>query len=193
MIDIETVRTAVTRTCCRATERSTRHVPRFAGVPDESNPDAVTIVIGACAMSFTTFIAQTIGLYPTAPFIVAAAFGHLLDVTPEEAPSVTAEQIAERVDTRIGVMTAVIEDGEMALWATERSVADVEAAKEAWLAEVAPFVPDGIDAAIESVGRACEPVDAKAARSSEVSYSMLSGSAGAAAFDAVVSRRPAVS
>lgn len=124
MIDIETVRTAVTRTCCRATERSTKHVPRFAGVPDESNPDAVTIVIGACAMSFTTFIEQTIGLYPTAPFIVAAAFGHLLDVTPEEAPSVTAEQIAERVDTRIGVMTAVIEGGEMALWATERSVAD---------------------------------------------------------------------
>ena len=124
MIDIETVRTAVTRTACRATERPGGHIPRFAGVPDPSNPDAVTVIIGPCSVSFTTFVEQVIAMYPAAPFIVAAAFGHLLDVTPEEAPNVTAEQIAERIDTRIGVMTAVIEGGEMALWATERSVAD---------------------------------------------------------------------
>lgn len=124
MIDIETVRTAVTRIACRAVERSDVHVPRFAGVPDPSNPDAVNIVIGQMPVSFTTFVEQVIAMYPAAPFIVAAAFGHLLDVTPEEAPNVTAEQIAERVDTRIGVMTAVIEGGAPALWATERSVAD---------------------------------------------------------------------
>ena len=50
MIDIETVRTAVTRTACRATERPGGHIPRFAGVPDPSNPDAVTVIIGPCSI-----------------------------------------------------------------------------------------------------------------------------------------------
>lgn len=122
MIDLETVRTAVTRTACRAADRA-GHIPRFAGVPDETNPDAVTIVIGSCSMSFTGFVEQLLTLYPAAPFIVAATFGRLLDV-PSEPASVTVEDLADRTDVRIGVMTAVIEGDEMTLWATLRSVAD---------------------------------------------------------------------
>lgn len=59
---------------------------------------------------------------------------------------------------------------------------DVDAAEEAWLAEVAPFVPDAptLDAAIAAVERGCLADDATEVRSAEVAYSMnvQSGSSG---------------
>lgn len=124
MIDIETVRTAVTRTACRAAERPGGHIPRFAGIPDISNPNAVTVIIGPCSMSFATFIEHAIALYPDAPFIAAAAFGRILHAEGEDLASVSAVRLAERPDARLGVMTAVLEGEELAMWATLQSVAD---------------------------------------------------------------------
>lgn len=65
---------------------------------------------------------------------------------------------------------------------------DVDAAKEAWLAEVAPFVPDGptLDAAIDSVERGCLAEDEVAARTAEVSYAMSQQSGSAGPIDAAM-------
>lgn len=125
MITLDAVRTAVTRTACRSADRSSTQAARFAGVPDQTNPDAVTIVLGDHTMSFVSFVETAHRMYPDAPFIVASTFGRILHAAPgEDLASFPAENVTQRPDAPFGVVTVVLEDGRLAVWATLRSVAD---------------------------------------------------------------------